>query len=834
MKIKNNQKLDISAIPSQGGKLPPNAIELESAVLGALLLEREALVLVGGMIKPQIMYLEKHRTILEAITQLNNEGYPVDLLTVANQLKKEGKLEQVGGAYYLTELTANVSSAANIEFHARVIQEAYMKREAIRTAYEVLQMAFDEQSDPFDIVEFQQNKVIESLSDVDNGNTQSLREVGKATIEEIVKRMDQKGMTGIDTGFQDLNKLTGGWQSPDLVILAARPAMGKAQPVYSKVLTPTGFRRIGSLDVGDMIINSQGEVQFVTGVYPQGMKQVYRVKFNDGTSTECCDEHLWLTRTRLERRYGHDATVKTLKEVRETLRVNADQRSNHSVDYVKPIQFEQKELPFHPYIMGVMLGDYSFRNHSITNPEVDIIGKVEALMPETMQVNNCDGSRNGVYSFVGSSRNVSPLKVYLRESGLINLFSHEKFIPKNYLYSSVEDRISLLQGLVDTDGYVVLNSPSCIEYSTTSRRLKDDIMFLVRSLGGRCSSVRRRGRYLKEGKHVECKDYYRMNFSFTNGIVPVSSKKHLKKYVAPKRNLPKFIVEVEKTTVEECVCISVSSQDQLYVTDDFILTHNTAMAIKFAISSARSGIPCALFSLEMSKSQLVNRIFAQETHIAGSSDFAKGNIQDYQLQDLIHQSEKVLKLPLFIDDTAELSIANLRSKAYKLKVQHGIKFIVIDYLQLMTAKGSGNREQEISAISRGLKKIAKELNMPIIALSQLSRSVETRGGDKRPSLSDLRESGAIEQDADIVMFLYRAEYYGITEDQDGNSTAGLGELIIAKHRNGALDSVFMKFIGKYTDFRERESQPDFQVVEEIQGADSWISNKVFNQTQTDF
>src|SRR5690606_38817727 len=198
------------------------------------------------------------------------------------------------------------------------------------------------------------------------------------------------------------------------------------------------------------------------------------------------------------------------------------------------------------------------------------------------------------------------------------------------------------------------------------------------------------------------------------------------------------------------------------------------------------------------------------------------------------KSEKIIDLPLFIDDTAELSIANLRSKAYKLKVQHGIKFIVIDYLQLMTAKGSGNREQEISAISRGLKKIAKELNMPIIALSQLSRSVETRGGDKRPSLSDLRESGAIEQDADIVMFLYRAEYYGITEDQDGNSTAGLGELIIAKHRNGALDSVFMKFIGKYTDFRERESQPDFQVVEEIQGADSWIRNKVFNQTQTDF
>src|SRR5690606_36477365 len=201
------------------------------------------------------------------------------------------------------------------------------------------------------------------------------------------------------------------------------------------------------------------------------------------------------------------------------------------------------------------------------------------------------------------------------------------------------------------------------------------------------------------------------------------------------------------------------------------------------------------------------------------------------------KSEKIIDLPAFIDDTAELSIANLRSKAYKLKVQHNIGLIIIDYLQLMTAKGSGNREQEISAIARGLKKIAKELDIPIIALAQLSRSVETRGGDKRPQLSDLRESGAIEQDADIVMFLYRAEYYGITEDAEGNSTAGIGELIIAKHRNGSLDSVFMNFIGKYTDFREKDEyqQPQFSVVEEFKPEpDHWSTNKAFNNTKTDF
>lgn len=828
------KKLELSPIP-EGGKLPPQAIDLETAVLGALMLEREAMVLVGGIIKPQIMYLDKHRLILEAIISLNNQGNPVDILTVTNELRKQGNLEMAGGAYYITELTSRVSSAANIEYHARIIQEAYMKRCAIQNAHQVLQMAYDDQSDPFEIVDFQQNKVIEALSDIDNGNTQSFNEIGKKTIEEIARKMTQKGMTGVDTGFKQLNEITGGWQKPDLIILAARPAMGKAQPVYSKVLTPTGFRRIGSLEIGDMIMNSQGEVQFVTGVYPQGLKRVYKVNFNDGTFTECCDEHLWLTRTRLERRYGHDATVKTLREIRETLRVNADQRCNHSVQYIKPIQFEKKELPFHPYVMGVMLGDYSFRNHSITNPEVDIIERVESLLPETMQVNECGGKRDGVYSFVGSSKNISPLKEYLRECGLSSLFSYEKFIPKDYLHSSVEDRIYLLQGLVDTDGYVVKGSSSCIEYSTTSRKLKDDITFLVRSLGGRCTSAKRKGRYFKDGKHVECKEYYRMNISFTNGIVPVSSEKHLKRYAPPKNNLEKFIVDVEESGIEECVCISVSYRDQLYVTDDFILTHNTAEAIKFALASAKSGVPCAFFSLEMSKSQLMTRVFAQETHIAGGNDFARGKIEDYQLQSLINKSEKIINLPAFIDDTAELSIANLRSKAYKLKVQHNIGLIIIDYLQLMTAKGSGNREQEISAIARGLKKIAKELDIPVIALAQLSRSVETRGGDKRPQLSDLRESGAIEQDADIVMFLYRAEYYGITEDAEGNSTAGIGELIIAKHRNGSLDSVFMKFIGKYTDFREKDEyhQPQFSVVEEFK-PDHWSTNKAFNNTKTDF
>jgi replicative DNA helicase len=172
---------------------------------------------------------------------------------------------------------------------------------------------------------------------------------------------------------------------------------------------------------------------------------------------------------------------------------------------------------------------------------------------------------------------------------------------------------------------------------------------------------------------------------------------------------------------------------------------------------------------------------------------------------------KLATAPLFIDDTPGISVFDLRAKCRRLKMQHNIEMIIIDYLQLMTAggtKGAGNREQEISTISRSIKEIAKELNVPVIALSQLSRSVEQRGGDKRPVLSDLRESGAIEQDADIVSFIYRPEYYGLLQDEEGNSNQGIGEIIVAKHRNGALDSVRLRFIGEYARFDNIEGYSD--------------------------
>jgi replicative DNA helicase len=441
------------------GKLPPQAVDLEEAVLGALMLEKDALTTVIDILKPDSFYKENHMEIYSAIVDLFNNSEPVDLLTVINQLRKKGKLEFAGGAYYITELTTRVNSSANIEYHARIIVQQAIKRKLIRLASEIQQDAYEDTTDVFNLLDRSEQSLFEISEANIRKNYADMRSIMKEAVNELeAKKKHKDGLTGVPSGFSALDRVTSGWQKSELVIIAARPGMGKTAFVVSAM-------------------------------------------------------------------------------------------------------------------------------------------------------------RNAAVEF-------------------------------NY--------------------------------------------------------------------------------------------------------------------------------------------------------------PVAIFSLEMSSIQLVNRLISAESELEGEK-IKKGTLADYEWEQMVHKTARLTEAPIFIDDTPALSILELRAKARRLKAQHDIQLIIVDYLQLMQGDssrsgGGGNREQEIASISRALKNIAKELSIPVIALSQLSRAVETRGGDKRPQLSDLRESGSIEQDADMVIFLYRPEYYGITEDEQAQPTKGIGEVIIAKHRNGSLDNVQLKFIGKFTKF----------------------------------
>ena len=465
----------------ESGKLPPQAPELEQAVLGALLLEKDAINVITEVLKADSFYDPKHKNIYEAIVNLWQNGSAVDILTVSQELKKQGTIDISGGAYYVTSLTNRVASAANIEYHARIIAQKYLQRELIRISGEISTEAYEDGTDAFELLDSAERKLFE----VSQGNIKKdYRAISGVVQEAIIEieslRGKEGGLTGIPSGFSKLDRVTSGFQKSELIIIAARPGMGK-----------TAF----ALSVA--------------------------------------------------------------------------------------------------------------RNACMANTEK-------------------------------------------------------------------------LRGV-------------------------------------------------------------------------------------------------------------------------------------------------AIFSLEMSSRQLVTRMISAEAEIE-SDKLKKGTLADHEWQQLNSKIAKLSDAPIFIDDTPAISVFELRAKCRRLKQQSNIEMIIVDYLQLMRGDDAnnknGNREQEVSYISRSLKALAKELDVPIIALAQLSRQSEKRGSGStpgtqtgRPILSDLRESGSIEQDADMVMFIYRPDYYKLQEWDDGTPCEGEAEIMIAKHRNGELAHVRLRFIGKYTKFAEKTDFENYNVPE---------------------
>ena len=461
------------------GTVPPQAVELEEAVLGALMLERDSIIAVQEYITADTFYTEEHRIIYKAIETLSAELKPIDLYTVTEQLKVRKELKKVGGAAYLAQLTQKVGSAANVEFHAKIIAQKYVQRELIRSATEIQRRSYDEDQDVTDLIGFAEGEIFKVAEGHVKRSVQNAKDIlakALAQIEEASK--NTSAFNGVPSGFMALDRVTMGWQPSDLIIIAARPSMGKTAFVLSMA-------------------------------------------------------------------------------------------RNMAIDHQAPVAF---------------------------------------------------------------------------------------------------------------------------------------------------------------------------------------------------------------------------------------------------------------FSLEMSAVQLMMRLIVAETGLY-SNDIKSGRLTPEQWRHLESATKPLGTAPLFIDDTPALSVFEFRSKARRLKIHNDIKIIVIDYLQLMTGsqdtKGSGNREQEVAFISRTLKAIAKELNVPMIALSQLSRATEQRGGSKRPQLSDLRESGAIEQDADIVAFIHRPEYYGMNTDENGLPTAGLAEIILAKHRNGAVCDVKLRFLKDQARFADMEADENSTAADPMGGAPAY-------------
>ena len=399
----------------------------------------------------------------------------------------------------------------------------------------------------------------------------------------------------------------------DILAISMPPGTQKAQPLYSKVLTPDGFICMGDVKVGTKVISGTGNVCNVTGVYPQGVKPIYELTFDDGSKCRCSDEHLWTVQTRDDRRRKNkDGSEKyrtiMLKDMLKNIRVENGRRCNYSIDYVPEINFNEKELKLHPYVIGALIGDGSLSgdNCGFSNPDVEVINRVANLLPDGYRLRH---QANYDYRIVGKEGNYryakSIVREYLKEYGLYGKRSHEKFIPKDYLYASYKNRVELLRGLLDTDGSA---SKGYVEYSTTSVQLAEDVCELVHSLGGYCSITKRKAGYKKDGAYIECKDCYSLIIEFPKGKSDIFFLPRKGEKYKPKRErILRYITDIQYIGEEECQCIYVDDPSHLYITDNYIITHNTT-CLKF-FNSAVIGWDPRKFNLFFSHSADITRMY---------------------------------------------------------------------------------------------------------------------------------------------------------------------------------------------------------------------------------
>ena len=370
----------------------------------------------------------------------------------------------------------------------------------------------------------------------------------------------------------------------DELFIHMPPRVGKCLRLDADILTPNGFVKMRDIKVGDMVISNDGKPYPVTGVFPNGTKSMYRITFSDGAFIDCSPEHLWTVQTREDRRKDRRKSGKEVYRTIETKEMvknlycsdgKGKRRTNYCIDYMQPAEFTEHTHVIPPYLLGALLGDGSIANSTpvLHNPEPDVIKKIESVLTYGDSINPLKRSAGKcpAYSIVGCKTLNE-----LRKLGIYGKTSYDKFIPKEYLIDSIENRLELLRGLCDTDGSVVKNT--YMEYSTSSKQLADDIVFLIRSLGGRATKTKRMGKYTKDGKTHITRVNYRIFFKMNHGVIPVSSEKHLNKLINKRsRTEKRYITSIEPSEPVECQCISIASPSHLYVTDNFIVTHNTQL-----------------------------------------------------------------------------------------------------------------------------------------------------------------------------------------------------------------------------------------------------------------
>ncbi len=745
-------------------RTPPQDLAAEQCVLGGMMLSKDAIADVVEILRTTDFYRPAHATIFDTILEMYGRGDPADMVTVASVMADAGTLQRIGGAPYLHDLVSTVPTAANAGYYARIVAERAVLRRLVEAGTRIVQLGYGSAAgagrDVDDIVDLAQQAVYDVTERRVSEDFAVLADMLQPTLDEIDAVGAQGGvMTGVPTGFTDLDRLLNGLHPGQLVVVAGRPGLGKALALNTPLATPTGWTTMGEVAAGDQLIGADGEPTTVIATSPvMHDRPCYEVEFSDGTVIVADGSHRWLTRDRAARRGSGQAQVRTTEEIAATLQTTtADKRRNHSVPNCQPLVLPDRDLMVPPYTLGVWLGDGHPAAARFTTDDPEII---------------LDGEQDG-------SDRPGSVTARLRDVGVL----HNKHVPAAYLRSSEAQRRALLAGLLDAGGTVA--PAGSVQYSSTSRRLAEDVHELIVSLGYRCTTTTRSG----PGRGAASSTAHILDFSTADDVFRLERKrlahKRRRRSTGDTRTPSRFIVDVRPMASVPVRCVTVDNADHLYLASRALIpTHNSTASMDFArTASVRHNLASAIFSLEMSKVEIVMRLLAAESRVP-LHVLRSGQLSDDDWTKLARRIGEISEAPLFVDDTPNMTLMEVRAKARRLKQRHDLKLIVVDYLQLMTSpKRVESRQQEVADLSRGLKLLAKEVDCPVVAVSQLNRGPEQRT-DKRPQLSDLRESGSIEQDADVVILLHRDDYY----DKE-SPRAGEADFIVAKHRNGPTDTV---------------------------------------------
>ena len=736
--------------PAEFERVPPQDITAEQCVLGGMMMSKDAIADVVETLKGHDFYRPAHQLIYDAVLDLYGRGEPADAVTVSAELTKRGEIARAGGAPYLATLIHSVPTAANAGYYARIVAERAVLRRLVEAGTRITQMGYSADGEVDDIVDSAQAEIYAVSERRASEDYQPLSAIMEGTLDEIESIGNRGGgITGVPTGFDRMDELTNGLQPGQMVIVAARPAVGKALALDTPLPTPTGWTTMGEIEPGQDLLGADGRpTRVVAATEVLVGRPCFEVVFSDGSRIIADAAHQWLTEQReigRGRRRGGVA-VRTTAELAATARTRLGGRPNHAVANARSLQLDPVHCTVPPYVQGVRLGVRHVAGALTPRPVVSIPSRVPV----------------SIGAAVGE-----PVPVRPAQSGtLAELPPGVGRIPRELLRASVTQRRALLAGVLDADGAVMPNG--AVHFRTRQGGLAADVHELAVSLGHTATLTQRLSR-----RDVHPAPEYVVALRAHGEVFRHKQKAALHRRLSRGANRPaqRVIVEVRPVASVPVRCVQVAAADHMYLAGRAMIpTHNSTLALDFARSaSIKSGRTSVIFSLEMGRNEITMRLLSAEARVS-LQNIRTGQLTDDDWTRLARRMGEVSSAPLYIDDSANLTMMEIRAKARRLKQRHNLSLVIVDYLQLMSSgKKVESRQQEVSEFSRSLKLLAKELEVPVVALSQLNRGPEQRT-DKRPLISDLRESGCLTAGTRIM----RA---------DTNAEVSLGELLAAGTRD---------------------------------------------------